>query len=72
VITHKPKNKTMADDLENRGPQDRSRISLSEPWEVKYWTTQLGCTEEELRAAIEKHGNSAQTIKDVLRNQGSK
>ena len=27
----------MADDLANRGPQDRARISLSEEHEVRYW-----------------------------------
>jgi lipoprotein-anchoring transpeptidase ErfK/SrfK len=27
------------DDLTNKGPQDRSRISLLEPYEVQYWAT---------------------------------
>ncbi len=32
----------MADDLKQRGPQDASRISLNEEWEVQYWTKALG------------------------------
>ena len=32
---------------------DRHRISLTEPWEVDYWTEKFGCTEEELREAVE-------------------
>ncbi len=46
----------MADDLKNRGPQDRSRINLNESWEVAYWTKELGCTETELRAAVKAVG----------------
>lgn len=34
--------KIMSDDLTNRGAQDRSRISLTEPHEVRYWTEALG------------------------------
>lgn len=56
----------MSDNLENKGAQDRSKISLNESWEVKYWTTYLSCTEEELREAIKKYGNSSQYIKDVF------
>ncbi|MBA3682115.1 MAG: DUF3606 domain-containing protein [Bacteroidetes bacterium] len=54
----------MADDLKNKGPQDRSKISLTEKWEVEYLTTLLGCTEADLREAVEKMGNSVQVIKD--------
>ena len=32
----------MADNLKERAPQDASRISLSEDWEVRYWTKALG------------------------------
>jgi hypothetical protein len=39
----------MADDLKNRGPQDRSRVSLNEPYEVNYWTRELGVINEQLR-----------------------
>jgi len=32
----------MADDLEKRGPQDRTRIGLMEPYEVQYWADKFG------------------------------
>lgn len=54
----------MADNLNDKGPQDRSKINLTEKWEVEYWTKLLGCTEEDLREAVEKMGNSSQVIKD--------
>jgi hypothetical protein len=34
--------KNMPDDLANKGPQDRTRISLLEPHEVKYWADEFG------------------------------
>jgi hypothetical protein len=56
----------MADNLENRGPADRSRISLSERWEVTYWTQALGVSEEALRAAVKIAGNSASAVRQHL------
>jgi hypothetical protein len=32
----------MADNLEDRGPQDRSRINLEQEHEVHYWTKLSG------------------------------
>jgi hypothetical protein len=48
----------MSDDLRKRSPQDRSRISLVEPWEVRYWTHKFGVTRDQLEAAIRKVGHS--------------
>jgi hypothetical protein len=56
----------MADDLTRRAPQDASRISLSEGWEVRYWTKALGSTEEKLRELVKQHGNSAAKVKAAL------
>jgi Protein of unknown function (DUF3606) len=56
----------MADDLSNRGPQDRSRISMNEDYEVQYWTKALGVSKEELQNLVDEHGNSAANIKEVL------
>jgi hypothetical protein len=49
----------MADDLSNRGAQDRSRINVNEDHEVAYWTKELGCTAEQLKAAVKAVGMSA-------------
>jgi hypothetical protein len=56
----------MSDDLKNRGPQDRNRISLSEPWEVQYWTKELGITKEELERAVKSAGNSVNAVRQHL------
>ena len=56
----------MADDLSKKGPQDASRISLSEPWEVEYWTRTLGVTRDELETAVKAVGNSAAAVRRHL------
>lgn len=56
----------MADDRTNRGPQDRSRISTSEDYEVRYWTKELGVSEEELKRLISQHGSSVEAVRRAL------
>jgi hypothetical protein len=56
----------MADDLHKRGPQDRSRINVHEPWELKWWTKELGVSEKRLRALVAQHGVSAAKIRQIL------
>lgn len=59
----------MTDDPTKRGPQDRSRISLNEDYEVGYWTNALGVTSEQLREAVAQVGNSAEKVREFLRKQ---
>lgn len=47
----------MTDDKRNRGEPDRSRISLSEPYELKYWANRFGVTEEKLKKAVHSVGS---------------
>lgn len=49
----------MSDNLNDRGPQDRSRINLSESWEVAYWTKEFGVSKEELERAVKAAGTSS-------------
>ena len=56
----------MSDDKSKVGDGDRKRISLSEDYEVRDWTKSLGVSEEELREAVGKVGNSAQAVRDYL------
>jgi hypothetical protein len=51
----------MADDPALRGPQDRSRIALEEPHEVRYWTHKWGISRDELAEAVHAvgHGSAA-------------
>ncbi|QYJ19984.1 DUF3606 domain-containing protein [Achromobacter sp. ES-001] len=56
----------MADDLKDRGPQDRSRINVNEAHELRYWTQALGVTEGQLREAVQAVGASAAAVRKHL------
>jgi hypothetical protein len=56
----------MSDSLNDRGAQDRERISLEQPHEVRYWTQALQVSEERLRELVTEVGNSAQAVRDRL------
>jgi hypothetical protein len=56
----------MSDDLNNRGAQDRSRVSLTEEHEVQYWTKALGVSANELKRAVAKVGNGADAVRKEL------
>lgn len=53
----------MSDDTESRGPQDRSRINVDEPWEVRYWCQEFKCTERQLRSAVMRVGVMAADVR---------
>jgi hypothetical protein len=57
----------MSDNLENRGPQDRSRVNVNEEWEVRYWTKEFGVNEDQLRKAVQKVGPSTDAIRKELK-----
>jgi hypothetical protein len=61
----------MPDDKTNRGPQDRSRISLGEDYEVQYWTKELGISRERLEQLVHEHGNSAERIREALKKEAA-
>jgi hypothetical protein len=54
------------DDLKKRGSQDRSKINMSEDYEVKYWSRELRVSKEQLQAAVDKVGNSAAAVRKEL------
>lgn len=57
----------MSDDRTKAGGQDRTRISLSEAYEVRDWAKKFGVTEDELRAAVGRVGNEAEDVERELR-----
>jgi len=59
----------MADDLSKKGPQDRSRISTHEDYELRYWCQKFGVSEALLKAAVAKVGNSAEAVEKKLRGE---
>jgi len=56
----------MSDDLNNRGAQDRARVSMVEDHEVEYWTEKFGVSREKLTEAVSAVGNSARAVGDYL------
>ena len=42
----------MTDDKTKRGPADRSRINVNEPYELDYWSKEFDLTPEQLRQLV--------------------
>lgn len=56
----------MPDDPSKRGPADRSRINIHEPYELRYWTQHFGVTEQQLKACVAKVGVMVSDVKRCL------
>jgi len=56
----------MSDDKLQTGGQDRTRISLSEDYEVRDWSAKFGVTPEQLRAAVQAVGSFASDVEAYL------
>lgn len=56
----------MSDDLTNRGAQDRARINVNEDHELRYWTKELGVSEQRLKEAVNAAGVSVEAVKKHL------
>ena len=54
---------------ETRAPQERSRVNLDEPYEVQFWMIDFGCTEQQLRDAVQEHGDTVEKLRTVLKRQ---
>lgn len=57
----------MSDDLTNRGPQDRARVNVNEDHELRYWTKELGVSEQRLKEAVNAVGVSVEAVKEHLK-----
>jgi hypothetical protein len=56
----------MADDKTKRRPQDSSRISTTEKYEVDYWSKKFKVTPTTLKNAVKTVGPSAKKVKEYL------
>jgi hypothetical protein len=56
----------MNDEKTDRGPNDPSRVNMTEDYEVAYWTRALGVSKERLAVAVEMAGSSAEAVKKHL------
>jgi uncharacterized protein DUF3606 len=57
----------MPDAKITREPEDRSRITLVEQWEVRYWIESFGVSDAELRKAVSIVGNGAEPVRRFLK-----
>ena len=59
------------DNSATRGPADRTRINISQDYEVKYWTSKFGITVEQLQEAVSEAGSSStEKIRQALVSLG--
>jgi Protein of unknown function (DUF3606) len=57
----------MPDDKSKRGGQDRTRIDVSEPYELRDWSEKFGVSEEELKEAVRSVGDQAAVVSQHLK-----
>jgi len=57
----------MADDKTHVGEPDRSRVSGSEDYEVRYFADQNGITMDQARDLIVRHGNDREALNAAAR-----
>ena len=56
----------MADDTKQRHGQDGKRIDVDQDYELRYWTKELGVTEQELKQAVRAAGTQIETVRRYL------
>jgi len=59
----------MSDDTKSRGEPDRSLINVNQDHELRYWTKELGVSEERLRQAVKEVGTSAAKVREFLKGR---
>ena len=60
----------MSDDKSKTGAPDRNRISISEDYEVQYWSDKFGVSRQELIDAVNASGsNSPDEVEAYLKQQ---
>ena len=56
----------MTSSRNDSGPRDRSSINLNEPFELRYWSKELGISLQQLKAIASKVGPSIVAIRHEL------
>ena len=57
----------MSDDTSKKGMQDRTRINTSEDHELRYWSEKFGVSRDQLKAVVNKVGNSVSAVEKELK-----
>ena len=53
----------MSDDLKDAGLNDGLRINVNESWEVQHWCRTFRCSEDALKAAVQRVGVMAVDVR---------
>lgn len=62
----------MADDTQQRGGQDRTRINVNQDHELRYWTERFGVSADALRSAVAEVGVQVDKVEAYLTRVHSK
>jgi hypothetical protein len=57
----------MSDDTTRREPTDVYVITLTEEWEVRYWSNRFGVRPRDLKRAVREVGNNPEDVKRYIR-----
>jgi hypothetical protein len=57
----------MPDDKTKTRPQDAQRVNLQEPYELRAWCRKFGCSEEQLKQAVDAVGVMATDVEAWLK-----
>ena len=55
------------DDSKLQAPPQDLRINVNEPWQLKYWSTELRVGVEDLRAAVAQVGPLIRQVREFLK-----
>ena len=58
----------MSDDLSKRGGQDRTRIDVSEDYELQDWAKKFGVSKEQVKEAVKAAGDRAADVEKYLKD----
>jgi len=57
----------MSDDRTKKGVQGRTRINTSEDYELRYWSEKFGVSQDQMKVAVQKVGNSVSAVEKELK-----
>jgi len=60
------------DDKTKRGGQDRTRIDVSQDWELRDWAEKFGVPKEQVKAAVKAVGERAADVEKYLKGSRQK
>ena len=61
----------MADDLNNRGGQDRKRIDVTQDYELRDWAKKFDATPDQVKEAVQAVGDRADDVEMHLKGSRS-